>query len=616
MSDFTGETIETGLDVNKLLIRGLAASLRNYDYFTFYQDLFKVLDEYVTKYEKNSASAAIPHFFLERNSSHLVVQLVELVTFYYQQNGGRPIVPSRDEIKAIAAAVDPKLVDSDDIYKIAEHEIFQTFLLKAYGGKVPEIFQDFAESFRRRGKALAEQDFLASKEMLSSVAKQIANLFRTDEIDNNVVKNSAHDKRAERVKTVELIFEQSASDVFSFDSLFVKSMLLQPETFNFVPFRSAAHVESIDSVMGGFSGAGLTVFLGGSGHGKTTLMASIVANHVRYDTDNFSKDPGVKSESPHIWIISTEGDKIEYVNRVLQNLMQVEGKDLAYWFKNQHVNDDFISEQVSTAFAWMEGSLKNVKQFPLPRGPSGVPDRSVEKILARFDAYLAAGNHKPSFIILDYILHLTTAVNKNASQAEVMKNVAATLEVWSSEHRIPIVTAVQLNREGNKNYQNLEFYDVTSIAEASAILNSSSLFIAFMPLHWKTPNGTNKLNQIEYKENTQMALKVIKNRKGLNNQFFISELDYAKNSVMHNVTRLKEHEWEQKRNDILATRMQMRQTRWPGGKGGRGGFGGANAGAAPTTGNAPLPTAGSSSGTPTIWDAKPAVIEPATTKKV
>jgi hypothetical protein len=505
--------VAEGHERGRVFIRAFIAALRNAEFFRFFEESLSVCDRHMTGLVRGGLhpnAKGKDGEFLENVSTPRTLSFFRFVQACYHGIEDKPVAP------LVFNPVEHRQFRSQ---KDFEKEVLTNFF-RSKTGRLNEEILEFIQEVLSRDPELAEDDFLNCRRQFYLMASEIAGSAWKSELDPKSPFSGSL-ARQERIAEVDGLFSRARARVIRGSSPLLMRRLRTAELHKRVPFHCYDHKYSMDNALfGGFPARGLTVFMGQSSGGKTLIMSSILANHLRKAAshlfvghtdksieDDFmqrlSEQRNIKLEGlpnpnrpeemksyfsakdsnvrpPRAWVISTEGNMEEYYKRSMCNLMNIDERTYNHLMQTTDLSNAEL--KIAARIVELQNSLyEHVLYFELPKR-NGIPDLRVNSIINLFREQLASGEPRPDFIIIDYLLHLTPANERISNQAEAMKEVARVLEGWSTENVIPIITAVQLNREGRAEVGRLSFADETHVSEATAIFNSSSLFFSFIPI--------------------------------------------------------------------------------------------------------------------------------------
>lgn len=221
----------------------------------------------------------------------------------------------------------------------------------------------------------------------------------------------------------------------------------------------------------GLPGKSLTVFLGGTGTGKTNILCHFAASYAR--------------DGKNVLYITLELDEHKITERLNANLLSVNINDLIKLGKE--------------AFMTRINKLKEktlgkiiVKEYPMRSAHAGHFKALVEELKIK-------KNFKPDVILVDYLGICSSARYRDGSRGintnTFFQSVAEELRGMAQFYNVPVITAIQTNRSGSTNSD----IDMTDSADSFGIAMTADLFLGVV-----TNDDLANLNQL--------MLFVLKNR--------------------------------------------------------------------------------------------------------
>ena len=281
-------------------------------------------------------------------------------------------------------------------------------------------------------------------------------------------------------------------------------------------FRIPTSVKKIDDFNnGGLSNGSLTLFLGGSGVGKSGILCSLASNMIR--------------SKKNVLYVTFEMEQKEIVKRITANLLDKEidslkndsEQELAKRLINFRDMNDFKNKLIVKHWAMNTKSASDIRSY--------VNQMYTHKKI-EFDV-----------IIVDY-LGLMASSNSDKKKSEnhiYLSSIASELKQLAQEFKKPVITAHQLQR-GNKNVD-----DVTedSIAGSYGIITFLDMLFAIFRNDESDKNGvinlknlknrggrsTNDIHQIGF-DFAKMKLYDVTNSKNDNYVTNLEEYDSSKNT--------------------------------------------------------------------------------------
>lgn len=186
-------------------------------------------------------------------------------------------------------------------------------------------------------------------------------------------------------------------------------------------------VKELDAITnGGIFGKSLFLLLGPTGHGKSLIMSSMIANNLR---------DGLK-----VACYTFEMGDYRIAERIDANLLNI---DIATW--KMHGKDKFL-EKAETMLDKVKGELY-IKEYPAGSAHSGHIKKNLFDLKKKF-------GFEPDIVYVDYINIMGSQQLKSSAKQDTyiyMTVVAEELRRIAQELDIPIISACQTNREGQSN---------------------------------------------------------------------------------------------------------------------------------------------------------------------
>jgi len=260
-------------------------------------------------------------------------------------------------------------------------------------------------------------------------------------------------------------------------------------------------VRAIDNLIGGgFHEKSISIFLASTGRGKTLIMSSLAQNNLL--------------NNKNVLYITFEIAKEVIQKRITSNMFNININELSM------VTRDVFHEK----FKKYRNAIKSkliVEEFPTGTINCNYIKSFVKELYNK-------KKFKPDIIYLDYLgIMISNRTSKNDNTYTSLKRICQETRALSMFFNIPIVSAVQTNRDG-MNTSNLELDD---IADSIGIAVEGDLVIGIV----QTP---------ELKEQGRYLGKILKNRFGDDAGVFnigvdkfkqrIYDLDIEKNIMLNN----------------------------------------------------------------------------------
>jgi len=221
---------------------------------------------------------------------------------------------------------------------------------------------------------------------------------------------------------------------------------------------------------GGLPDVCLAVFLGGTGTGKTNLMTHFATSYLR--------------DGKNVLYITLEMAEQRIAERIDANMLNINIGDIETFGKAP-----FMS-RINNVASKTNGEIY-IKEYPMRSAHAGHFKALIDELKIKKDFV-------PDVVLVDYLGICASARYKNGSNVNTntyFQAVAEELRAISQHYRIPVITAIQTNRQGSTNSD----LDMTDSADSFGIAMTADLFLG---LH--TNEELARLNQL--------MMKVLKNR--------------------------------------------------------------------------------------------------------
>ena len=190
--------------------------------------------------------------------------------------------------------------------------------------------------------------------------------------------------------------------------------------------------EKWDKLTQGFAENDMVVFLGGTGAGKSTLLLNMSERLVR---------SGLKG-----LYLDTEMINDEQEDRFLSILSGVPNEEIRNGMAGQDTpygKGELKKKKLLEAIDWMEGENCNLRHI-------NIPQFTIDKIIATIRQYKK--KDKIDFVVFDYIKMPSSgsAMSTNTAEWQQLGYLASALKEVANQLKIPILTAVQTNKAGEK----------------------------------------------------------------------------------------------------------------------------------------------------------------------
>lgn len=364
--------------------------------------------------------------------------------------------------------------------------------------KDSEIYLHLIENILTIDSSDYDRDFILSeleefyrKKLLSNVVKEVGrNISEKDTQEFNSVPDQMREALSfsfqEAVGWSLLEDKEKYYDAIHSKELVLPSLI---EKFDY-------HIE------GGFHKKTLNLFMAKSGSGKSLIMCSLGTNFAL--------------QNKKVLYITLEMSEQKIMDRLLANLFDIDTKEI----KNlSRANFDKLYSAVQKSIA---NDIKII-QYP-------ARTLSANKIRNLLKELKVKKKFEPDVILLDYLqLCSPNTQNKNWNTAEALKVITEEVRAVAIEYDLPIISAIQTNREGFKGGD----VDLTQVSESIAIVFGADLLIG-----------------VYIDDNLKTAGKylwtTLKNRYGIQDQRIFVGVDYPKMKIFN----LEEEKPEAIKKDI------------------------------------------------------------------
>lgn len=194
----------------------------------------------------------------------------------------------------------------------------------------------------------------------------------------------------------------------------------------------------MDSHFGGFASSELSIFMGASGIGKTTLLVNLA--HALWDTGK-----------ANVHMYSLEMPIVQVMRRFDARIFQVDSNLLrsgGYKTPNLEIVDRIKSR------------TNSLKVFDFP------PQSTVQDI----EANILKADVKPDIVIVDYIGLLRAKMKREAQLWEINDEVGLTMKYLAKRYHIHVMTASQVTTEASKKADDSqEGYQLSDAAGGKSI---------------------------------------------------------------------------------------------------------------------------------------------------
>lgn len=190
---------------------------------------------------------------------------------------------------------------------------------------------------------------------------------------------------------------------------------------------------------GGFVSPSLVVFMAPSGVGKSFMLCQLAASYL--------------TRGKNVLYITLEMSTAETAKRIDANLLKVSTDDLetmetsTFMNRMKHLRSKTLGKLI-------------IKEYPARTAHSGHFRHAIRELKIK-------KNFVPDVLLVDYLGIMDTARgNPKDGLFEHGKHASIELRSLGQEFKLPVFSAVQVNREGTKNGD----FDITDIAESWAIV--------------------------------------------------------------------------------------------------------------------------------------------------
>ena len=562
------------------ILRGFVAALRDKDFFHLLNDIFTTMDPIQKGLEPKLPR--LGHHFIVQNYGQDVGILWEAIKIQYQSfitstsvAGATFIAENQTSEDVAAAEAKRDQLEADEL-----RTRFQSLFPEAIDSPYRAVTSSFVTFFERSPGRLTSHDRHLCTEALQRICLTLASHKSVAETEmRKKDQKGAHDSYMKRQNLVAALFSRVSTDFVAANSATMKSLLLSRRGKTRARFYDGGRPNSLDGELGGFHGAGLTCFIGGTSGFKTGVMTSLIANHMIRYVDQLDDEP------VDIWCYIGEDGEEAYPRRILVNIInRIAERDdaVAQIIRDARRDltvghfDHFLesSEFMILVDELLKGPLSGLHIIRAPATPEKMASFSIMDVLNIFESRISSTGKKPRLVVLDYLnlLKLPRGYAFN-NRAEEISSISHILDEWGNHHKIPIITAAQASADGNVRAREIEFYNQEHIHECRSVQHHARMMISLLTYDDPTAKDS-KGRPVD-----RMALKILKNRDGRKGDIFRTGLDFAKNITLVDSERLSEEAWRSHVEDVKAAKAAIVEGNLTGAGPGYGGQrGGAGAG--------------------------------------
>ena len=199
---------------------------------------------------------------------------------------------------------------------------------------------------------------------------------------------------------------------------------------------------------GGVERKSLNVILGGTGTGKSLIMCDWATNNLL--------------EGLNVLYITCEMQEKKIGQRIDANLMDIEVNDIERLTKEDYLN------KIKSVKKRAKGKLV-IKEYPTSSA-SVIQFKTVLKELKQ------KKNFVPDIIYIDYLnicLSSRIKMQHGFNSYTIVKSIAEELRALAIEYNVPVISATQTNKEGNKASD----LDVTNVSESIGLPQTCDLLL-------------------------------------------------------------------------------------------------------------------------------------------
>ncbi len=384
----------------------------------------------------------------------------------------------------------PVVFDDKKHMNISKH-ILQFVEKYNYFPKVSEMKVDLEdeETFNRLMEIINLDISEYSDEFILDIIEDFLRKKLIHNINVDIAMALSNDKMDDVKKTPDKLREAIA---FSFDNK-VGLDLLNDEDAVFEALHNKdkvipSGITDLDKIIeGGFHEKTLTLFLAATNKGKSLIMSSLAVDSLL--------------QNKNVLYITCEMSETKVSERLLANLFDVDIYDLKTLQKSDfHFNYDKIKSLVHKKFI--------IKEYPTKT----INTNHIRNLLKELEV---RKKFIPDIIYVDYIgIMNATYNNKGDNTYTELKRISEEVRAIAGDYGMPIVSAIQTNRQGLEETE----LDMTNIADSIGIAATADIIVGVVQ--------TDELRNLG-----KFIWQVIKNRYGINKQNIHILVDYCKMRV-------------------------------------------------------------------------------------
>lgn len=259
-----------------------------------------------------------------------------------------------------------------------------------------------------------------------------------------------------------------------------------------------------DNIEGGFHKKTLNLFMAKSGSGKSLIMCSLGTSFIE--------------QNKKVLYITLEMSEQKIMDRLIANIFNIDTRDI------KNLSRENFDKFYDALIKKIKTDIKII-QYPA-RTMSANKIRNILKELKIKKKF------EPDVLILDYLqLCTTNNPNRNINTAEQLKIITEEVRAVAIEQDLPIVSAIQTNREGFKGTD----IDLTQVSESIAIVFGCDIVVGVY-----SDDALKSVNKYKWT--------LLKNRYGIQDYGLYVGVDYPRMRIYN----LEEENMEMIRKDVNA----------------------------------------------------------------